>query len=81
MKRQHKGKVVSAGQNKTVSIEVSRKKLHPIYRKQYSISRKFLAHDEIGLSIGDIALIEETRPISKNKKWIVVSKLNEKEEA
>lgn len=79
MKRRLKGKVVSNKAEKTVSIVIERSKIHPIYRKRFVSSKKFLAHDEIGVKEGEMVVIEETKPISKNKKWIVVSKIDEKE--
>jgi small subunit ribosomal protein S17 len=81
MKRKLKGKVVSAKSIKTVTVEIERKKTHPIYRKSYVSTKRFLAHDELGTVENDYVIIEETRPISKNKKWIVVKKVSEKEEA
>jgi small subunit ribosomal protein S17 len=80
MKRRLKGKVISAKSNKTVTVEIERKKIHPIYRKRYTSSKKFQVHDEIGVAENDYVVIEETRPISKTKKWIVVKKVSEKEE-
>jgi small subunit ribosomal protein S17 len=79
MKRRLKCKVVSNKAEKTVSIVIERSKIHPIYRKRFVSSKKFLAHDEIGVKEGETVVIEETKPISKNKKWIVVSKIDEKE--
>jgi small subunit ribosomal protein S17 len=80
MKRSLKGKVVSAKNAQTVTVEIERKKIHPIYRKRYTVTKKFQAHDEIGVKKDDYVIIEETRPISKNKKWKVVRKVSEKEE-
>lgn len=79
MKRTLKGKVVSAKAEKTVSILIERSKIHPIYRKRFTASKKFLAHDELGVKEGDYVIIEETSPISKNKKWKVTKKIEEKE--
>lgn len=71
MKRNLKGIVTSEKMEKTVVVSVNTKKTHPIYRKRYTETKKFLAHNEIGVHEGDSVIIEETRPISKNKKWIV----------
>ena len=79
MKRTHKGQVVSAKAEKTVSVLVERSKIHPIYRKRFTSSKKFLAHDELGVKEGDYVMIEDIAPISKNKKWKVVKKIEEKE--
>jgi small subunit ribosomal protein S17 len=80
MKRRLKGKVVSAKNAKTVTVEIERKKIHPIYRKRYVSTKKFQVHDEIGVAENDYVIIEETKPISKNKKWIVIKRVSEKEE-
>ncbi|PIR88110.1 MAG: 30S ribosomal protein S17 [Candidatus Harrisonbacteria bacterium CG10_big_fil_rev_8_21_14_0_10_45_28] len=74
MKRQIKGKIVSDKMNKTVVVEVSSKKKHPKYLKYFNVSTKFKAHDEENkYKTGQIVIIEETRPISKDKCWVVVS--------
>lgn len=60
---------------KTVVVEVSRMKKHPKYKKYYSVTQKFKAHDEEGVyKTGDKVLIKETRPLSKEKRWSVISK-------
>ncbi len=70
------GKVVSDKMEKTVVVEVERVKNHPRYKKRYKIHKKYHAHDEKNeFGIGDNVLIEECRPMSKNKKWRVVSKI------
>ncbi len=75
MTRILKGVVVSDKMQKTVVIEVSRMKKHPKYKKYYNVTRKFKAHDEDGVyKTGDKVLIKETKPMSKEKRWIVVSK-------
>jgi len=69
------GLVVSDKMMKTVVVEVTRLKLHPKYKKQFKVSTKYKAHDaEQQYHIGDKVIIRETRPISKDKKWIVESK-------
>ncbi|MDD3678790.1 MAG: 30S ribosomal protein S17 [Patescibacteria group bacterium] len=79
MKRKLKGKVVSDKAAKTVSVLVERHKIHPIYKKRFVSSKKFLAQNDIDAKVGDFVLIEETKPISKNKKWSVIKKIDEKE--
>ncbi len=70
------GTVVSDKMMKTVVVEVTRLKLHPKYKKQFKVSTKYKAHDaEQQYHIGDKVVIRETRPISKDKKWIVESKV------
>ena len=64
-----KGVVVSNKMQKTVVVEVSRMKKHPKYKKYYSVSKRFKAHDSEGVyKMGDRVLIQETRPISKEKR-------------
>ena len=73
-KRTLRGVVVSNKMDKTIVVKISRLKLHPKYRKHYQVSQSFKAHDEKNeCEIGDQVLIEETRPISKDKKWKLVS--------
>lgn len=69
------GVVVSDKMDKTVVVLVSRYVQHPKYKKYYTIHKKFKAHDEANTyKVGDKVLIEETRPISKDKTFVVVSK-------
>jgi small subunit ribosomal protein S17 len=66
------GRVVSAKMQKTVSVLVEGKKTHPLYKKTYVWSKKYLVHDEMGAKEGDVVSIAETRPISKNKHFKVI---------
>lgn len=70
------GKVVSTKMQKTVIVEIERKMRHPLYKKVITKHKKYKAHyeDEAPLMTGDIVSIRETKPISKDKKFIVVSK-------
>jgi len=64
------GEVVSTKMAKTIVVEVRRQKAHPYYKRVVSRSRKFYAHDEKGTAhLGDFVKIEETRPLSKLKRW------------
>src|ERR1700754_107737 len=64
------GKVVSTKMAKTIVVEVRRQKAHPFYKRVVSRSKKFYAHDEQGAArTGDYVKIEETRPLSKLKRW------------
>ncbi len=64
------GIVTSDVQDKTIVVTVTRRETHPVYGKQYTVSRKFTAHDEKNeAKKGDRVEISETRPISKNKSW------------
>ncbi len=72
-KRVLQGVVVSDKQDKTVVVKVERRFTHPLLKKTVRRSKKFHAHDESNRSkVGDMVSIEETRPISKLKRWIVV---------
>lgn len=74
-RRQFKGVVVSAAQQKTVVIRVDHLRFHPIYKKRYTVSKKFQVHDEKGqYKVGDSVEFVECRPISKHKKWRVIYK-------
>jgi small subunit ribosomal protein S17 len=67
------GVVVSNKMAKTVVVQVERKVRHPFYHKVINISNKFKAHDEGNVcAIGDLVRIMETRPISKDKRWVVM---------
>lgn len=64
------GTVSSVAPNKTITISVNTRKTHPIYKKQYSITKKFMAHDEANeCKVGDRVRIVETRPISARKRF------------
>lgn len=64
------GQVVSTKMNKTIVVEVTRRKSHSLYRRVISKSKKFYAHDENGTAhVGDFVEIEESRPLSRLKRW------------
>jgi small subunit ribosomal protein S17 len=66
------GRVVSDKMEKTVVVSVDNVRKHPLYHKRITRSTKFLAHDEQNsCKPGDLVRIEETRPLSKRKRWIV----------
>lgn len=68
------GVVVSDKQDKTVVVKVERRFTHPLLKKTVRRSKNYHAHDETNaFKAGDTVLIEETRPISKLKRWTVVS--------
>jgi small subunit ribosomal protein S17 len=70
------GTVVSDKMEKTVVVKVERIKEHPRYKKRYKVHKNYKAHDEKGeYKEGDVVVIEETRPISKDKKWRVIGKV------
>lgn len=69
------GRVVSDKMDKTVVVEVERKVLHPRYHKYVSQRRKFKAHDEENACrVDDVVIIEESRPLSRTKRWVVVER-------
>lgn len=79
MKKTLVGEVVSTKMQKTVVVKVERKFTHPKYRKVIIRHKKYKAHNEdLDLKIGDKVKIEETRPISKDKHFKVVEKLEVK---
>jgi len=64
------GEVVSSRMHKTIVVQVTRKKSHPFYGRVIARHKKFYAHDEKNEArVGDQVLIEETRPLSKLKRW------------
>lgn len=68
------GRVVSDKQSKTVTVLVERRVMHPIYKKFVKQTKKYAAHDEgNAFSEGDWVEIQECRPISKKKKWTVIT--------
>ena len=70
-RRRITGLVISNKMTKTVVVEISRKFRHPLYGKVVHVSKHVMAHDEQGCQIGDQVQIVESRPISKNKRWVV----------
>ncbi|MCC6984019.1 MAG: 30S ribosomal protein S17 [Bauldia sp.] len=67
------GTVVSDKGDKTVVVRVERRFAHPLLQKTVRRSKKYHAHDETNrFKVGDQVQIEETRPISKNKRWVVL---------
>ncbi len=79
MKKQLTGKIISNKMQKTVVVKVETIKEHPKYKRRYKIDKKYKAHLKEGeYQIGDKVIIEECRPISKDKKWQVIKKVDEK---
>jgi small subunit ribosomal protein S17 len=67
------GKVVSDKMQKTITVQVSRRTLHPVYQKYLTMSKKYKAHDEQETAkVGDTVKIQECRPISKDKVWTLL---------
>ncbi len=65
------GTVVSDKMEKTVVVAIEHRKMHPVYHKVVSSTRKVMAHDETGVGIGSLVKIVESRPLSKRKRWVV----------
>lgn len=64
------GTVSSDKADKTIVVTVQTRKTHPLYRKQYTVSKKFMAHDEKNQAhVGDRVIIVETRPLSARKRY------------
>ncbi len=74
-KRKLTGTVVSNKMEKTVVVQVERTKEHPKYKKRFKIHKKYKAHTDEKYEIGDKLIIQESIPISKDKKFIVVKKI------
>lgn len=74
------GRVTSDKNHKTIVISVATRKTHPIYKKQYTVNRKFMAHDEKNeAKAGDLVIIRECRPRSARKRFTLL-KITEKAE-
>lgn len=66
------GRVVSNKMDKTVVVVVERRKRHPLYRKVITTAKRFKAHDEENAcKVGDSVRLEESRPLSRDKHWVV----------
>ena len=71
------GTVVSNKMDKTIVITVEDKYSHPLYGKTLKQTKRFMAHDEINeCTLGDVVIISETRPLSRNKRWTLKQILN-----
>ena len=67
------GRVVSNKMDKTITVEVTRRVKHPVYRKYVNLSKRYKAHDpENKFQVDDVVVIEESRPLSRTKRWVVV---------
>jgi small subunit ribosomal protein S17 len=72
-KKIYTGKVISNKMDRTVVVAVTRLFQHPVYKKTVKRVTKFKAHDENNkYQIGDVVKIIETRPLSKEKRWVVI---------
>ena len=68
------GKVISSKMDKSIVVAIERRVPHPIYRKYFKRTSTFMVHDEKReAGVGDVVRVMETRPISKNKRWRLVT--------
>lgn len=75
-KKKLEGIVVSDKMQKTVVVEVERTKEHKKYKRRYKVHKRYKAHDENKeFHVGDKVVIEETKPISKEKRWKVIGRV------
>ncbi len=75
--RRLQGTVVSNTMDKTIVVKIVRSKAYSKYHKQYTMDKKFKVHDpDNAYQVGDIVVIEETRPMSKEKRWRVIEKIS-----
>lgn len=73
-KRVLQGVVVSDKNEKTVVVKVERRFSHPLLKKTVRRSKRYQAHDESNqVKVGDLVSIQESAPISKNKRWVVIA--------
>lgn len=75
------GRVVSTKMKNTAVILVTSTKTHPLYKKSYVRSKKFLASDEIGVNLGDLVEIIQIKPVSKRKNWKITKVVGREFEA
>ena len=76
MKKQLTGTIISNKMLKTVVVKVERLKEHRKYKRRFRVHKKYKAHDEKGeYHIGDKVVIEECRPMSKEKRWRVIKRI------
>jgi len=76
MARALRGTVSSNKMDKTVVVRIERVKEHPLYRKKYTMTTKLKAHDaDNSCQVGDRVEVTESRPLSRDKRWVVARKI------
>ncbi|HWD17953.1 MAG TPA: 30S ribosomal protein S17 [Verrucomicrobiae bacterium] len=81
-RKERVGKVLANKMAKTIVVQVERRFPHPKYKKVVTTHAKFYAHDEKGdAKVGDVVLIQETRPLSKLKRWRLIEVVERSKEA
>ena len=78
IKKELEGIVVSNKMQKSIVVKVTSKKRHPLYKKIVTSSKRYTAHTEKEINVGERVRIIQTKPISKNKKWLVIDKVERK---
>ena len=76
IRRKLVGEVTSNKMRNTVIVQVEQVKVHPKYHKRYKATKKYPAHTEGSFAVGDKVEIEESRPLSKTKNWLVTRKIS-----
>ena len=73
MAKKLKGTIVSDKMDKSIVVEVTKLKKHPLYERRFKMTKRYKAHDpENKYKVGEKIIIEETKPLSKDKRWKVV---------
>ena len=81
-RKERVGVVISDKMDKTITVQVERVSHHPVYNKSIRTATKFKAHDEVNTAkVGDVVRIQETRPLSKTKRWRLVEVVKRSAEA
>lgn len=76
MKKHFVGVITSDKMDKTRTVSVERLVAHPVYKKRYRVHTKFLVHDQKNeYKVGEMVEIEETRPLSRRKRWVIIGKV------
>lgn len=73
--KQLKGIVINTKMQLTAVVQVTRRWTHPIYKKTVTKKKKYLCHNLLDVKSGDKVLIQESRPLSKRKKWLLIKKI------
>ena len=72
--KKFQGTVVNDKMDKTIVVKVNRTRIHPLYKKRYTISKRYKVHDPKGeAKVDDKVIFEECRPLSKDKRWRLIS--------
>lgn len=76
IKRRLTGMIVSNKMQKTVIVEITTLKAHLKYHRRYKLTNRFKVHNENNeYTVGDKVIIEETKPLSKEKRWVIICKI------